>query len=230
MTILIHGSDVVESRKELLKLKSSYTNQGFRVESFVATKENVDQIKISLLTSSMFAQKNAYFVELDKSTISTINPKSAPEQNVAVFWIEGKIPANSSFLKSLKNINGTILTFEEKRDAKIFKLADFVCQKNSSLALSLLEELLQNQTAGYEILGVLIFQFRNVLGVKLKADFVKKEHPFVLKKSVVFAGNFKEEELLEIYKKLAEADVKIKTGQGNENLVLTELIHYIVRK
>lgn len=106
-------------------------------------------------------------------------------------------------------------------DVDIFQLIDAVGKKNEGKALSILLKLLSQGEDPLAILGMLNYQFKNLLIIKslIKRDLPEKEivqktglHPFVVKKTINQASYFREEELKEIYKRLLDIDLQIKTG------------------
>jgi len=93
----------------------------------------------------------------------------------------------------------------------------------------LLSELISFGENESYILSMIAFQFRNLLIVK---EFLEKGrslddiglHPYALKKAKIQANNFTNKQLREIYGKLLETDINIKTGNLKPHVALDLLI------
>ena len=140
---------------------------------------------------------------------------------------EGKEKINSSDVE---------LLVKAKLDANIFNLIDALGYKNIKKATGKLEDLLESGEPEVYILTMIIYQFRNILVVKDLLERGEKQtigkktklHSFVLQKTLNQAKNFTLIRLKEIYQKLADTDLAIKTGQIESkialNLLLVELV------
>jgi len=116
-----------------------------------------------------------------------------------------------------------------KFDDDIFKLTDALAHKNKKQFLKLLDDQFANGANEIYLLTMLTRLFRILLEVKelsLKgrpSSFAIAEelglHPFVVKKALPQVKNYSLEELKEIYRKLLEIDLKIKTGQVRPRLL-----------
>ncbi len=125
-----------------------------------------------------------------------------------------------------------------KFDDNIFNLVDALGSKNKKLALKLLSDQFSLDTNELELLGTLIWQFRNLLLIKdlqneksniSQAEIAKKLgiHPFVILKSLERVKNFTFEQLKSIYGQLLQIDYKIKTGAMKPRLLFDLLIAQI---
>lgn len=107
-------------------------------------------------------------------------------------------------------------------ETDIFKTIDVLGQRNQKKALALLKKHLVKGESELKILGMFVFQFRNLLRIK---DLLQRGtpygklkektglHPFVVKKSASLSKNFTLPELKRIFEKLFELDLGIKTGK-----------------
>lgn len=118
-------------------------------------------------------------------------------------------------------------------NATIFNLIDALGNKNSRKTLSLLVKFLETGEAELSILGMITYQFRNLLiikdlvsqGLSFEAMIKKTHlHPFVVRKTIRQSKNFSQEELKKIYQKLLDCDLAIKTGQVEPDLALELLV------
>ncbi len=123
-----------------------------------------------------------------------------------------------------------------KLDEDIFKLTDSIGQKNKKLAINLISDQFKSGVAPTELLGRIIWQFKNLLLVK---SFVDKNgpgypaerlsqqlylHPFVIKKTMLQAKNYNMSDLKKIYSQLTQIDHKIKTTQLDPEIFFDLLV------
>jgi len=115
----------------------------------------------------------------------------------------------------------------------IFKTIDLIAQKKRRSALVIVHEHLINGSSPLYLLGMIHFQFRNILAVKhliekgaSYTEIIQKSklHPFVVRKSVSLSKKFQVEELKKIYQKIFQADLDIKTGKVDPETALNLLI------
>lgn len=114
-----------------------------------------------------------------------------------------------------------------------FALADAIAARDHRQGLELLYRHLTAGEDPYAILGLLIYQFRNLLKIKSLtkaavpyAELVAKTklHPFVVKKTYEQAKSFDLEELKNIYQRLFAIEVGMKGGYLDPALILYDLI------
>jgi DNA polymerase-3 subunit delta len=111
---------------------------------------------------------------------------------------------------------------EANLNPSIFKTIEAISKKDKKEALKLISEHLECGENEIRILSMINYQFRNLM--KIKSLLKEKKtiyqiqrtsglHPFVVKKTLPLAQNFSMEELKNIYQKLLELDLSIKTGK-----------------
>jgi len=123
------------------------------------------------------------------------------------------------------------LFLEEKVDDSIFNMVDAIIAGNRRTAFKLLQE--QRRMGGEEmyLFSMILRQFRILVemrdlfnrGENIPSDQIAKElelHPFVVKKSLPLMKRYSLDKLKEIYKELLDIDVKTKTGQGDQSLLV----------
>jgi len=128
------------------------------------------------------------------------------------------------------------LLVRPKIETDIFKTIDAMAAKDKKLALSFLQKHLDNGDAPLYLLSMIAFQFKNLLIVKELAEkglmynsIVKKSglHPFVVKKNYFQCSQFSLIELKEIYRKIFQCDLDIKTGKIEPETAIDLLISQI---
>ena len=84
-------------------------------------------------------------------------------------------------------------------------------------------KILENGAPPSELLGILAWQVRNILTLKVSPESLRA-HPFVLAKIKESAGLFSTDELNKILLKIIDLDLASKTTQLNEKTAISLLI------
>jgi DNA polymerase-3 subunit delta len=120
-----------------------------------------------------------------------------------------------------------------------FDLIDALALKNGQRALLILNNLLKSGSNEVAILGMIVYQYRTMLSIwpyveknqpPVEIARQLKIHPFVVSRTSNFLKKTNYEELAGVYNRLAETDIKIKTGQIEASLGLNLLLADICRK
>lgn len=119
-------------------------------------------------------------------------------------------------------------------NSNIFSAIEAISSGDKKTALKLLHEQLEKGEDPNYIFSMYIYQFRNMLKVGeyfWQGNYnyneiakLAKLHPFVVKKTMAQLKNFSFEKTKNIYKKLEEIDIKLKTGKINPVLALDKLV------
>jgi len=118
-------------------------------------------------------------------------------------------------------------------EPEIFKTIDALASKNKKQALDLLHKHLEKGDNPLYLLSMINYQFRNLLIVKEMMErnlpyylILKKAqlNPWVVRKSYQQADKFTLAKLKQIYQKIFQADLDIKTGKLDPQLALDLLI------
>lgn len=123
------------------------------------------------------------------------------------------------------------LFLREKSDDNIFNLIDAIVGKYGKQVYTMIEEQYKKGEDANYIFSMLLRQFRILLQLRsefekndlIKSDDLAKKlnlHPFVVKKSLPLVKRYTMAELKNIYQQLLELDTKIKTSQGEPELLL----------
>ena len=123
------------------------------------------------------------------------------------------------------------LFLDEKADDSIFNLVDAVVTGRSKEAYKMIREQYRLGEDAQFVFAMLLRQFRILLELRdlydrednLSSEQLAKKlnlHPFVVKKSLVFVKKYSLDKLKTIYQRLLDLDVKTKTGQGDQSLLL----------
>ena len=120
----------------------------------------------------------------------------------------------------------------ESPSETIFELVDATASGKLKEALSMYHGLLEQQINEHYILTMLIWQLRNLVMAKFAGTITPDElakkagmSPFVASKVMAKRGNYSEETLKNAFLKAVETDYLIKSGQGESEVMVEQLIY-----
>lgn len=133
---------------------------------------------------------------------------------------------------SLKDVQ---MFLEEKVDDSAFNMVDAIVSGNHKLAFKLLNEQRRLGEDDARLFGLILWQFKVILQI---ADLIQNNpsigsdgaaaqlgiHPFVIRKNFAVARKYTMAQLERIYQNLMEIDIKTKTGQANQGLMIDLLV------
>lgn len=130
------------------------------------------------------------------------------------------------------------LFLDEKVDDNIFNMIEAMVSGNKKQAFKLLNEQRRLGEEEMKIFGLVVWQFRQLISIRslfdtsdtMRSDEMAKElglHPFVVKKNLAVVKRFPLQKLKDIYSQLLQMDIKIKTGQGEPDLLMDLLVQKI---
>ena len=149
--------------------------------------------------------------------------------------LENEINKISSFVGKENKVTNDIIDqlSQKKVENDIFKLIDYVGQKNSSDAMKILSDMLYEGESVFGIFSMIARQFKVIMQVrqlqlqghssKSIADRLKL-HPFVVGKALKQTKNFSDEIIIDILNSILESDFKIKNGLVRDTLAIEMLI------
>jgi DNA polymerase-3 subunit delta len=120
---------------------------------------------------------------------------------------------------------------EEKIDDNVFNLVDAVVSGDHKRALAMLEDARRRGEEDGHMFGLFLWQFRILTQM---SDLLEREehltseelarrltiHPFVARKNLAIAKKYSLSRLEAIYRQMLELDMKTKTGQADQSLLL----------
>lgn len=127
------------------------------------------------------------------------------------------------------------LFLDEKIDDNIFNLVDCIITGQTKKAYQMIREQYRIGEDAQFILAMIIRQIKILLELRdlydredtMSSEVLAKQldlHPFVVKKSLPLIKKYSQEKLKNIYQKLLEIDIKTKTGQGDQSMLLDFLV------
>ncbi len=227
MIYLLHGENLGASRQALLDLKKNYSSDS--ISAFDAKKIDVDEFVRVCETPSMLSDRRLIIIEgkIQPSALRLLSSLAPSSTTDVAFWVGEDLKSSNKLFKQVKELRGQIHHFKPAIPKHVFGFLDALGYKNEKRAFLELHRLLDQGEAPLYLLKMMVWGVRNLLNVKClpaSGGSKLKMNPFVLRKTKSQVGNFEEEELVDIFRKLLEAEVFLKTTQLDPVLVLDRLV------
>lgn len=204
MIKILHGENIVQSRKRLTEIVDKSRNSGTEIVYLDGSKVSLTEARSALESGSLFGKTKLVVIE---------NLKERKE--ILSYLNKGKFD-NDLIIWEQKEIRNDILPKSEKEIFKltplIFRFLDSLKPGNTKESLRLLAELKQTEEPEM-IFYMLVRQFRLlIIACDLGPSGLSELSPWQQKKFLGQSGEFNLEQLKEIYKKLLEIDFNQKTS------------------
>jgi len=228
--IIIFTDNELNTKKEPLKAEQK------KLFNFLLKQKFIQEFKPLTgngLMNFIKKEANSYEKEIQPTAALELAKKSGSDLWLISQSIKKAALSNEEKVISLETIN---LTASEIFSEDIFALTDAIGAKNKKLALKILEEQYAAGSGDEYLITMLARQFKNLLLIKdasennLKTDLIASQiglHPFVVKKGLMQARNFKKEELKSYLNHLLFLDFSNKTGLSDIRSELSLLIAQI---
>lgn len=214
--IIFYESNKINCKKEPAKTIKKLANKEWDFQK-LDQKEILDWTKKEITNKKCSIEKSA----LDKLVSYAENNTWLLNQEIeklTTFKEAEKITEEDIDLLVTSNVN-----------INIFELIDSIAQKNKNKTLKSLEKLLSKGEEPIYLLGMIIYQLKNLIIIKeIKNTGINhfeiskkiKKHPFVVQKTLNQVDNFSEKELKNIYQRILETEIAIKRGLKKPSLAL----------
>jgi DNA polymerase III delta subunit len=235
MLYLLHGENFKESRKKLHSLVESLLKKEPNASQFHIDNENFcyDLLKEMIGSIDLFVGK--YIVVVDKIFEDKENGDAvlkelkeiANSENIFIF-IEEKL--NKTILARFKKWAEKIQEFTEKETKKqeqfnVFSITDALGKRDKRGMWVLYQKALMSGVVPEELHGIIFWQTKNILMVKNETNPGGLGlNPFVLRKSLSFAKNFKKDELVKLSRELVEIPHNARRGLEDFDISLEKFI------
>ncbi len=220
MIFLLHGSDVVSSRKKLEELKGKYPPSGM----IMLSGRDIDYSQFPMLfsTVSMFNEKRVVVVE-EKIDNRQFDLKAVSNSEVdLIIWVSTSLRSNDGLISEIVKLSGKVEHFDEKPDLSVFPFLDAVGRRQRVLALREYLKLKEEGQNPIYLVTMLVWQFRQIIVPELASGFVKK-------KVELFRSNFSFDELRKIYYLLLNIDLQLKTGEGVSEILVEQFVFKVTK-
>jgi DNA polymerase-3 subunit delta len=219
--IIIYEEDKVDERLKIFKdLKKSFDSaqdRSVKCQEF----EFLDGLNLKKWLSVELAKSNAKIEPMAENLLLNFVGND-------LWQLRNEVIKLSSFKA------GKVVTAEDvkllvkpKIDSDIFRTIEALAQKNKKLALSLIYKHIENGDHPLYLLSMIAYQFRTLLILKESGGKKTGLHPFVVQKTLPLCNKFTFAELKNIYQKIFEIDIDIKTGKIDAELAIDMLVAQI---
>lgn len=231
LVFIVYGD--VDKRKSLVKKIDK--------NGIVFNCDKLSDMDLFKWVKKKFEAKNAiidnpqimYFIEQegyrDKSSEKTLSD------------LENEINKISSFVGKGNKVSNEVIDklSQKKVENDIFKLIDYIGEKNSSNAMKILNDMIYEGESVLGIFAMIARQFKVVMQVrqlqtegytsKVIAEKLKI-HPFVAGKALKQSNNFSDEVIIDMLNYILESDYKIKNGLVRDTLAIEMLLSKYCQK
>ncbi|MDQ3238890.1 MAG: hypothetical protein M3P33_00030 [bacterium] len=216
MIYLLHGNNLIASRKKLQEIKSQFSSNN--ITELVVRDVNYNTLELLFNTVSMFDEKRLVVIEgkIDSSLVNLGRVSDHSDADLLI-WVDSLLRSNDSLITNVTKLGGTILSFEEKVDTSIFLFLDAIAKRNRIQSMKEYYSLLDYGVDVIYIHTMLVWQFRMILVPEKASGFVKK-------KVLEFNKNFNFEELGRIYYSLLQIEIQLKTGMCIPHVILEQFV------
>jgi len=230
----------LEDNKDLIIVfwESVLPSKANALNKFLQSKENIKKQNFEKLSGTRL---NQWILK----RMQELDPQAKISQTALdklILYVGGDTDVLDKEIQKLINFSsGKMITDNDVEelvkanlDNNIFATIDALGQNNKKEALKLLHQHLEKGDDPFYIFSMFVYQFRNLLKV---ADFREKGitderqisaktklHPYVVKKSLMQIRSLSFPKLKQIYQKLGEMDLQIKTGKIGIELALDKFI------
>ncbi|MBU4017199.1 hypothetical protein KKF69_07045 [Patescibacteria group bacterium] len=222
MLTLIHGTDIVASRKYFLEKKAEISGSEFLKGSLV----NLTDLCQSLEGSGLFESARTLFIE----QLLTEKKKSV-ERDAIISYLIRQAKSHSIFLWEGKDLDRAVLSLFKEASVKSYKLSsslftflDGIKPNNGAQLMQLFHKSLETSDAGM-IFFMLIRQFRILLALSDKGEGtiteISRLAPWQKGKFEKQVSLFKKDHLLQLYSRLFQIELAQKTGALSSSLIST---------
>ncbi len=214
MITVLHGDDIVSSRKQLTELKAKFA--AYEQVALIGEAAELSDVIQLFEANSLFDQKKLIILERfietkDKKKLAlTFNLfKKNPDCEV-IFWEAKEIKKE---LLAFFPKQTTVLLFKESQF--IFRFLESLRPANAKQMLSLFHETLKNET-DERVFYMLVRQFRLLLAISSsgKISETNRLAPWQKTRLAIQAKYFSSERLIKLYRRLFILEKQLKTGTG----------------
>jgi DNA polymerase III delta subunit len=225
MAYFLYGSNQKDLKDFIKKYKDK---NDFLTKEFEVSEENLEEILISILSESLFGEKFLYIIDITNSSEETIFSlskrlkKESKENstNVIVQYSDDLISRS----KILTSFDGFTYENFENEKPEIYKLVDLIISGNLKEVYTEITRLGISNVDEIHIFNLVVSGFRSIEYFCLDLDQKKSVLPFKKNFYEKLSGRYTASEIKNISQKLFEMDLKFKTGELTEDMVLTSLI------
>lgn len=225
MSYFLYGSD----EKYLNDFIDKYrAENSFVYKKYDLTNENLDEIFNSISSESLFGEKLLYIIDItntDEDIVfmlsSRLRKNSLEKSSNIIILYSGDLISRSKLLSSFEGFTFKNYKYEKP---EIYKLTDLIIAGNLKDIYEELSKLGASNVDEIHVFNLIVSAFRSVEYLCLDLEQKKSIPPFKKNFYEKVSKRFNVSQIKDISQKLFEIDLKFKTGELTEDMVLTSLI------
>lgn len=231
MILIIHGEDLITSRKTIVSLQEKL-NQTGKIE-YSIIEVTTGELKDSLYTSNLFEGAPFYILDISKAGRTNLDPyleiiKGMPKETNLVILSNKALTKTNIFIKNAKELNAKIIENSVSEKSNIFKFVDAVFSGNRKLSYTEFRLLMLDSKEAFYIFSMLLYGLRNVTAAKFELASYAKQSPYVQQKSAGQAKAFTEKELKNLYTTFYTLDRDSKLGKVSTEVLIPLAIEKVL--
>jgi len=234
MLYFLHGTDTHKARRKLHELLNLAEKKRPDAELFKITTENWSESQFDELLIARGLFENKYTVVLDnlferkdikEYILDRLQSLSDSEQ--IFLSLEGKVdaPTLKKIESKAKQVQEFAKTENKKQELNIFSITNGLVEKDKKELWISYIDLLSRGAVAEEIHGILFWQVKNMI-LASRADSQKETGlaPFPYKNALTGSRKYKSEELIKMSVDLVNITHRVRSGQGDLQIMLEKWI------
>ncbi|OGC58243.1 hypothetical protein A3A70_00560 [candidate division WWE3 bacterium RIFCSPLOWO2_01_FULL_42_11] len=226
MILVISGSNESLSRETLSKVLDKLPLAGLVRINYEA-KLLIDCLQ-DASTVPMFGSHRSLLIE-GMPEIAELKKlehdfKSLPPEVKIIFWIPMDLKPNDPLTKFFTELSAQFYSSNKKEGDLIFNFLDALSSGNTSLTYSLFSKLRGKEVEPQYILGMIIWQHRQLIHAKLTTQYSLLAHPYVQRKLQLLLNNLSTEQIINRLEFLETCDEQIKNGTLSRSILIEHIM------
>ena len=209
-------------------VNSSIKKYEFQPINYSLTEENFSEIVGSLETPSLFGERLLGIVDISECEFELVEKFISQTKDIKDLYLlyQNKLDSRTKLAKLL--ISNKALIFDEEKGPSSFAFGDYVVQKNIKASYQELEKLKKAGEEEVAIMSGITTAFRNIVNLKFKTNSSKSIFPSKLEMYKKAANLLTEEDVIKIHNTLTQNEVKFKTGQISDEMLVLHSMNFIL--
>lgn len=215
--IIIHGEDVIKSYGRLTVLTEELKLKQVEVVTHDVLEIDITELRQEIGSTGLFASSKCFVI---KNLLSSTKSKNKDK----LIDVLNQVTDHEIILWESKGVTATVLKKFPKAVIETFSISPVIFKFLDSLRPTNTKNILQSwkklQSEGTEpefVFAMVVRQFKLLIQAKSGPSYIKLA-PYPMRLITQQATYFKLDHLMDLYHKLYDIDVKIKTGTGGNTI------------
>jgi DNA polymerase III delta subunit len=226
MIQFIHGDDLPKIN---LFISDYLKKNNLNKITYSLNAENISEILGNIDTPNLFGEKNLFVVDITECEFEDLEKfvKALTEDSELILLYEGLFDQRSKSFKLLSKFKS--FEFKLVKTSNIFAFTDCLLSGDLKKTYQELEKLNEAGEEDLMIFNMVVSTFRNLAAIKFDTKLKSKVPPFKIGLYTSASKRYTDDEIKNIYKILAENDLKFKTGEITSEMILLHSINTVLK-